>query len=262
MTDTATGGEPFPSQRTVVVTGAASQRGIGRGVAHRLAQTGWTVAIIDLDAAQASRAATEIANSTHTAVHGFGADVADEVAVDRAITEIEDQLPPVVALVNLAGISDPTPFLESTLAQWERVMRINATGTYVTCRRLAPGMVQRRLGRIVNFSSTAAQTGGGNYSKSAYAASKNAIEGLTRSIARELAPNGVTANTIAPASIDTDIMGGPITAERLPQFVAALPVGRLGRVSEVAALVELLVGPDAGFITGATINLNGGLRIG
>jgi NAD(P)-dependent dehydrogenase (short-subunit alcohol dehydrogenase family) len=123
-------------------------------------------------------------------------------------------------------------------------------------------MVERRYGRIVNFSSTAAQTGGGNYSKSAYAASKNAIEGLTRSIARELAADGVTANVIAPASIDTDIMGGRITEDRLPQFVGALPVGRLGRVDEVAALVEYLIGDESGYMTGATLNLNGGLRIG
>lgn len=254
--------DTFPVDRTVVVTGAASQRGIGRGVARRLAAAGWTVAIMDLGEDAAAEAASQVAAATSAQVKGYSADVSEEAAVDAAISAVERELPPVVGLVNLAGISDPTPFLESTLAQWERVMRINATGTYVTCRRVAPGMVDRGLGRIVNFSSTAAQTGGGNYSKSAYAASKNAIEGLTRSIARELAGDGVTANVIAPASIDTDIMGGRITGDRLPQFVSSLPVGRLGRVSEVAALVELLVGAEAGFMTGATLNLNGGLRIG
>jgi NAD(P)-dependent dehydrogenase (short-subunit alcohol dehydrogenase family) len=254
--------KPLPAERTVIVTGAASERGIGRGVAQRLAGAGWSVGIVDLHAEAVDSAARELAEATGVTIAGAAADVSDERAVDAALSSLEAELPPVTALVNLAGISDPTPFLESTLAQWERVMRINATGTYVTCRRVAPGMVERGLGRIVNFSSTAAQTGGGNYSKSAYAASKNAIEGLTRSIARELAPHGVTANVIAPASIDTDIMGGRITEERLPQFVGALPVGRLGTVPEVAALVELLVGSEGGFMTGATINLNGGLRIG
>ncbi|MFF2773140.1 SDR family NAD(P)-dependent oxidoreductase, partial [Streptomyces bacillaris] len=221
MTEPAT----TPS-RTVIITGAASERGIGRGVAHRLAAGGWSVGIIDLDQDAVDAAAAQLAADTGATVRGHAADVSDEGQVDQAFRRFEDELPPLVALVNLAGISDPTPFLDSTLAQWERVMRVNATGTYVTCRRAAPGMVERGHGRIVNFSSTAAQTGGGNYSKSVYAASKNAIEGLTRSIARELAPDGVTANTIAPASIDTDIMGGRITEERLPQFVGALPVGR------------------------------------
>ena len=252
----------FPTDRTVVVTGASSERGIGRAVARRLASSGWSLGLIDLEAEAVNETAEEIAVETGATVLGQSVDVSDEAGVDVSISAFEEKLPPIVALVNLAGISDPTPFLESTLAQWERVMRVNATGTYLTCRRIAPGMVKRRLGRIVNFSSTAAQTGGGNYSKSAYAASKNAIEGLTRSIARELAPWGVTANVISPASIDTDIMGGPITQERLSQFVNALPVGRLGRVSEVAALTELLVGPESGFITGATYNVNGGLRIG
>lgn len=251
-----------PTERTAVVTGAASARGIGRAVAERLASRHWSVGVIDLDEAATSAAAHELAQCTAANVVGVGADVADPAAVRSAITLFERELPPIVALVHLAGISDPTPFLESTLEQWERVLRTNATGAYIMARAVAPGMVERGLGRIVGFSSTAAQTGGGNYSKSAYAASKSAIEGLLRSIARELAPHGVTANTISPASIDTDIMGGPITADRLPGFLASLPVGRLGRTDEVAALVEYLVGPESGFLTGATINLNGGMRIG
>ena len=109
---------------------------------------------------------------------------------------------------------------------------------------------------------TAAQTGGGNYSKSSYAAAKNAIEGLSRAVAREVAPYGVTVNVVAPATIDTDIMGGPITPERAPGFIAGLPVGRIGTVEEVAALIEFLLGENAGYITGATYNINGGLRIG
>lgn len=252
----------LPTEKTVVVTGAASERGIGRAVAQRLAATGWSLGIIDINAAEIERIGATLSAEAKTTVRGRGADVSNEEEVDNAIRSFEQELPAIVAVVNLAGVSDPTPFLEATREQWDRVMRINATGTFVVTKRVAPGMVERGLGRIVNFSSTAAQTGGGNYSKSVYAASKGAIEGLTRSIARELAPFGVTANVIAPASIDTDIMGGRITVERLPQFVQALPVGRLGTVREVAALVEFLIGEEAGFITGATYNLNGGLRIG
>jgi NAD(P)-dependent dehydrogenase (short-subunit alcohol dehydrogenase family) len=129
-------------------------------------------------------------------------------------------------------------------------------------KRFTPGMVERRLGRIVNLSSTAAQTGGGTYSATAYAASKAGIEGLTHGAALELAPTGVTVNVVSPAVIDTEIMGGRITEERQPAFVAGLPVGRLGSPDEVAALIEFMIGPDAGYITGAHYNINGGARIG
>jgi NAD(P)-dependent dehydrogenase (short-subunit alcohol dehydrogenase family) len=139
---------------------------------------------------------------------------------------------------------------------------VNATGTFLVTQRFAIGMAQRGYGRIVSLSSTAAQSGGGTYSAGAYAASKAAIEGMTRGLALELAPKGVTVNAIAPAIVDTDIMGGRITAERAPAFLASLPVGRLGTTVEVAALIEFLFGSQAGYITGTTVNINGGARIG
>jgi len=168
----------------------------------------------------------------------------------------------VLALINVAGIGDPTKFLDTDLDRWNRVIGVNATGTFVVMKRFAPGMVARGVGRIVNLSSTAAQTGGGTYSATAYAASKAAIEGLTHGVALELAPTGVTVNVVSPAVIDTEIMGGRITDERKPAFVTGLPVGRLGTTGEVAALIEFLVGRDAGYITGAHYNINGGARIG
>lgn len=252
----------FPLERTVVVTGAASERGIGREVAHRLAGGRWAVAVLDIDGDLAEKVAEMLAHDHAVPTVGLAADISNEAAIDAAARRIEADLPPVVALANIAGISDPTDFLDLTLEQWERVMRINATGTFIVTKRFVPGMVARRLGRVVNMSSTAAQTGGGNYSKSSYAAAKSAIEGLSRAVAREVAPYGVTVNVVSPATIDTDIMGGPITEERAPAFLASLPVGRLGRIGEVAALIEHLLGPEAGYITGATYNINGGLRIG
>jgi NAD(P)-dependent dehydrogenase (short-subunit alcohol dehydrogenase family) len=141
-------------------------------------------------------------------------------------------------------------------------MRINATGTFVITRRVVPGMMERGYGRVVSLGSTAMQNGGGTFSKSAYAASKGAIEAFSRALALEIAPQGVTVNVIAPATIDTDIMGGPITDDRKPKFLAQLPVGRIGTPGEVAALIEFLIGEEAGYITGATYNINGGLRIG
>ena len=251
----------FPEQRTAVITGAGSPRGIGAATARRLAGHGWSVALLDRDAEQVAERAAELRDAGGSAI-GVVADVTDPDSIDAAATEIEAQLPPVVALANIAGISDPTKFLDTDLDRWNRVMGVNATGTFLSMRRFVPGMVERGLGRVINLSSTAAQTGGGTYSATAYAASKSAIEGLTHGSALELAPTGVTVNIVSPAVIDTDIMGGRITEERAPAFVGGLPVGRLGRTDEVAAVIEFLAGPDAGYITGAHYNVNGGARIG
>ena len=248
--------------RTAYITGAASERGIGRTLAERLAEGGWNLGLLDLSAEPLQELAASLAERHGIRAAGVGVDVSDEASVDAAIAQLEQQLDPATALVNIAGISSPVPFLELDLATWERVMRINATGTFLTTRRVVPGMVERGHGRVVNLGSTAMQNGGGTYSKSSYAASKGAVEAFSRAVALETAQHGVTVNVVAPATIDTDIMGGRITDDRKPQFLAQLPVGRLGTTDEVAALIEFLIGPDAGYITGATYNINGGIRIG
>jgi 2-hydroxycyclohexanecarboxyl-CoA dehydrogenase len=246
---------------TAVITGAASQRGIGRALAGRLAASGWSLGLLDMDA-EVEKVASALGSNHDVAASGVVADVADPGAVDAAVSGFEADLPPITALVNIAGISSPKSLLDVDFATWEQVMRINATGTFVTSKRIVPGLVERGFGRLVNLGSTAMQNGGGTYSKSAYAASKGAIEGLSRALALEVAPHGVTVNVVAPATIDTDIMGGRITDDRKPAFLAQLPVGRLGTTQEVAALIEFLLGDEAGYITGATYNINGGLRIG
>lgn len=247
---------------TAYITGAASDRGIGRKLAERLAAHGWNLGLLDLDESAIEDLAVTLSSGFDIRSAGVAVDVSDASRVDRAITRLESALPPPTALVNVAGISSPAAFLDLDLASWERVMRINATGTFLTTHRVIGGMVDRRYGRVVNLGSTAMQNGGGTYSKSAYAASKGAVEALSRALALEMAPHGVTVNVVAPATIDTDIMGGPITDERKPAFLAQLPVGRIGTVGEVAALIEFLIGRDAGYITGATYNINGGIRIG
>jgi NAD(P)-dependent dehydrogenase (short-subunit alcohol dehydrogenase family) len=251
----------FPDDRTAVVTGAGSARGIGRSVARRLAGHGWNLALLDLDRVGLEESAAEL-RALGVKVATAVVDVTNEAHIDAGAVVVEQALPPVVAVVNVAGISDPTKFLDTDLERWNRVLRVNATGTFLVMKRFVPGMVERGIGRVVNLSSTAAQTGGGTYSATAYAASKSAIEGLTHGAALELAPTGITVNVVSPAVIDTDIMGGQITDERKPTFTAGLPVGRLGTTDEVAALIEFLIGPDAGYITGATYNINGGARIG
>ena len=252
---------PFPTERTAVVTGAASARGIGRATADRLAREGWAVAVLDLDAGAAQAAAAEIGAAHGVPSTGAGADVSDPSAVDAAIGAIEAAgLPPVVGLVHLAGISNPTPFLEETVEGWERTFAVNVRGTFLVTQRLLGGMIERRLGRIVTMSSVSAQRGGGTYSKVAYSASKGAVIGFTRALAREVGQYGITVNAIAPGPIDTDIMGGTLTDDRKSAMAADGLVGRVGTPAEVAALTAFLLGADAGFITAATYDINGGLQ--
>ncbi|KRE76179.1 MULTISPECIES: SDR family NAD(P)-dependent oxidoreductase [Micrococcaceae] len=251
----------FPAERTAVLTGAASARGIGRATADRLASEGWSIAILDINAEDAKAAAAEIGSSRAVKAIGVGADVSDEGSVDRAITEIEEALPPIVGLVNLAGISSPTPFMETTVAEWDKVFAINMRGTFLVSQRVLRGMIERELGRIVSISSISAQRGGGTYSKVAYSASKAGILGFTRALAREVGEHNITVNAIAPGPIDTDIMGGTLTDERKAQMSEGIMMGRVGTREEVAALIAFLLSEDAGYITAATYDINGGLQV-
>jgi 2-hydroxycyclohexanecarboxyl-CoA dehydrogenase len=254
-------GTPFPAERTVVVTGAASERGIGRATARRLARDGWSVAILDLDDEGAKRTAAEVAGEASVASLGVGADIADEASVDAAIARVEASLPPVVGLANVAGVSSAIDFLDVTPAEWDRVFDINMRGTFLVTRRVVPAMLAAGVGRIVSLSSVSARRGGGTYSKVPYSAAKAAIVGFTRALARELGPHGITVNCVAPGPIDTDIMGGTLTEERKAELGSAGMIGRVGTVAEVAALIAFLFGEDAGNITAATYDINGGLQV-
>ncbi|GAA1483964.1 SDR family NAD(P)-dependent oxidoreductase [Brachybacterium fresconis] len=269
------------TELTCLVTGAASERGIGRGVALTLAAQGRPLALLDLDGAGLDAAADAAREAGAPVVVTAEVDVADAASVDAAITALEaasdagagslpssgpmpstGALPPIAALVHCAGIANPTPFLEMTSGSFQRTLAVNTLGLFHLAQRVLPGMLEQGLGRIVAMSSTAAQDGGGNFSTSAYAASKAGVEGLIRGLAKEVAGTGVTTAAIAPANIDTDIMDGRLEGERREQFVARTPVGRLGTTRELGELVAFLVGPHGGFTTGATYNLNGGLRVG
>jgi 2-hydroxycyclohexanecarboxyl-CoA dehydrogenase len=254
-------GIPFPAKRTAVVTGAASPRGIGRATADRLAREGWSIAILDLDADAAKRTAAEIAERRSVAALGVAADISDEDSVEAAIAEIESGLPPMIGLANVAGVSSPTDFLDVTTAEWDRVFNINMRGTFFVTRRVVPSMIANGVGRIVSVSSISAQRGGGTYSKVPYSASKAALIGFSRALARELGPYGVTVNCVAPGPIDTDIMGGTLTEERKARMAADIPLGRIGTVDEVAALMTFLLSEDAGYITAVTYDINGGLQV-
>lgn len=249
----------FPQHRTAVVTGAASRRGIGRASALRLAREGWAVALLDVDGDGVRELAATVTGELGVEAIGLEVDVADARAVSAAVELIDEKLPPIVALANVAGVSSPHPYLDLPAQEWERVMRINLDGVHHVTQRAAQSMVRTGVGRIVAISSVSAQRGGGTYSKTPYSVAKAGVIGLMRSLARELGPFGITANAIAPGPIDTDIMGGTLTEERKAAMVAELLVDRVGTTEDIAAAISFLMSQDAGYITGQTLNVDGGL---
>ena len=249
------------SNHTAVVTGAGSKRGIGRATAHALAAAGWNVAVLDLDEAGAKGVADEIAEQHGVQAVGVGCDVTDAASVESALATVAAAVPPVGAVVNNAGVTSPVPFLEVTAEEWERMFAVNVRGSYNITRQLAPGLVERGFGRIVFLSSVSAERGGGVFGGVAYSAAKAAQLGFARALARELGPNGVTVNSVAPGLIDTDITAGKLVGEKEKQVLAGVPVGRKGRAADVADLITYLCREESGYITGATYDVNGGAHI-
>lgn len=247
--------------RTAVVTGAGSRRGIGRATAHALAAGGYHIAVLDLDKEAAEDTAREVAARHGVEALGLAADVTDADAVDAAIGEVEAALPPIGALVNNAGITSPTRFVDVTPTEWDRVFEVNVRGSFLVTHRVASGMADRGFGRIVFLSSVSAERGGGVFGGVAYSAAKAALLGFARSLARELGPSGVTVNSVAPGLIDTDITQGKLDEERKTAMIADVPVRRIGGVEDVADVIAFLARPESSYLTGATYDVNGGSHI-
>ncbi len=251
--------DEFPAERTVIVAGAVSPRGIGRATVDYLAERGWNIGVIDLDDAASKRVAQEVIQEHGVKAAGAGANVANEASVRAAIDELEAALPQIVALANVAGVSSPVPYMELDAAEWDRVMNINLNGVHYATRRVAETLVRNRIGRIVNISSVSAQRGGGTFSKTPYSVAKAGVIGLTRSVARELGPFNITVNAISPGPIDTDIMGGTLSQERKDEMVKDLVVNRVGTPRDIAAAISFLISEETGYISGQTLNVDGGL---
>ncbi|MBE2997125.1 SDR family oxidoreductase [Nocardiopsis sp. HNM0947] len=254
-----TGGQPIlPGERTAVITGAGGPRGIGRALAVRLADQGWSLAVLDVQGDGVDRLRRELADAGHSSVLALQADVTSPESVEAAFSEIDAQLPPVAGLANLAGIASPVRLLDVTHEEFRRVVDVNVTGSFLMLRAAGRRMVDHGVGRIVNTSSLTAFDGGGTFSKGPYAAAKAGVLGLTRGAARELGPHGVTVNAVAPGPVDTDIMGGRLTDERKEAMAADIPVGSVASPEEVAASIAFLMSQEACSINGATLQIDGG----
>jgi 2-hydroxycyclohexanecarboxyl-CoA dehydrogenase len=252
-------------QRTAVLTGATSDRGIGITTARRYASQGWGVVILDLDGEKSAKVAAEIGNEFNVPAFGHEIDVANEGSVSAAYAAVKAEisagnLPPVGALANIAGITSPVPFLETTLDLWNKVMAVNSTGTYLVTKAFLPDMIASGWGRIVNMSSVSAQRGGGVFGKVPYSAAKAAILGFTKALAREIGATGVTVNAITPGAVDTNIRVGS-TEEQEAAINAGIPLGRNATTEEIAAVITFLSSEESAYLTGTTIDINGGSHI-
>jgi 2-hydroxycyclohexanecarboxyl-CoA dehydrogenase len=246
---------------TILVTGGGSKRGIGRATALRFAALGNAVGVLDVDADAAADTAREAKEAGSPRVFSAYVDVSDQASVNEAVSAAEAALPPITVLANIAGVSAPTRFENITLAEWEHVFAVNVRGTFLVTQAVLPGMRERRYGRIINMSSVSGQRGGGVFGASHYSASKAAILGLTKTLARELDSQGITINAVAPSMVDTDITGGAMTEDRKVELAASTLVGRLATPEDVVGAIVFLASPDACYLTGATIDVNGGSHL-
>jgi NAD(P)-dependent dehydrogenase (short-subunit alcohol dehydrogenase family) len=241
--------------RVAVVTGAAS--GIGLGVAQRFAAGGLRVALLDRHG-EAAEAAAAALRSEGAVASAHQVDVADRPSVAAAFDRVRASLGPVAVLVTSAGVDAFDPALDITAETWDRVMAVNLTGTFVCIQAALPDMIAAGWGRVVTISSSSAQSGPSRMAH--YAASKAGVIGLTKSLAREFARNGITVNCIPPSLVDTPMARAAEARGMVDVDVAAtrVPVGRAGTAADVAAACAFLCSDEASYITGQLIGVNGG----
>ncbi len=242
--------------RVAVVSGAAS--GMGLAIARRLAAAGHRIGLLDLDGEAATRAADDMRQSGGGAVSA-AVDVSDRAAVDDALTKVRGELGPIGVMVTSAGIDEFQPFTDITPEAWDRLLAVNLTGTFHCLQAAIPDMVAAGWGRIVTISSSSAQSGAARMAH--YVASKGGVIGLTKALAVEYAPNGITVNTIPPGFIDTPMARRAEARGDLPNIdaiTARTPVRRAGTPDDIAAACAFLCSEEAGYITGQAIGVNGG----
>ncbi|WP_370311069.1 SDR family NAD(P)-dependent oxidoreductase [Sagittula sp.] len=244
--------------KTALITGAASPRGLGKATAKLFAEHGARVAILDLDASAAEAAAADLPGEGHI---GLACNVTDKAACDAAAGAAIAAFGQIDVLVNNAGITQPLKLMQIEPANYDAVTDVNLRGTLYMSQAVIPHMRDRRTGAIVNISSVSAQRGGGIFGGPHYSAAKAGILGLTKAMARELAPDGIRANAVCPGFIATDITAGKLTPEMMEQILAGIPMGRAGEASDVAGCCLFLASDLSAYVTGSEVDVNGGSLI-
>jgi len=241
------------SNQVAIVTGAG--QGMGAAMAKLIAEEGGQVVVSDINQEKASVIADEI-SETETQALAIRADITREKDVQAMVETTIEHYGTISILVNNAGILYPTRIEQITRAEWDRVLEVNLTGTFLCSQAVLKTMKKNRYGRIVNMSSSAGRSvstlGGAHYT-----AAKAGVLGLSRALAKEVAPFGITVNAICPGLIDTEMVQAECTPERISAYEASFPIPRLGRPDEVAQLM-LFLATDSAYITGASIDINGG----
>ncbi|MEQ9240210.1 SDR family NAD(P)-dependent oxidoreductase [Roseovarius indicus] len=243
--------------QTAIITGAASPRGLGKATARLFAEHGCKVAILDLDAALAEEAAADIGEA-HV---GLACDVTRRADCDAAAATVIEAFGHIDIVVNNAGITQPLKIMDIRHENYDAVLDVNLLGTLHMSQAVIPHMRERKSGKFVNMSSVSAQRGGGIFGGPHYSAAKAGVLGLTKAMARELAPDGIRANAICPGFIATDITQGKLTPEMKEQILAGIPMGRAGEASDVAGCALFLASELSSYVTGSEVDVNGGSLI-
>jgi len=245
------------ANKTAVISGAASERGIGFATARLFAEHGARVAILDIDEAGA-RAAAAALGPQHA---GIRCDVTDRASCQAAAEAAIAALGHVDILINNAGITQPLKVMDIGAEDWQRVIDVNLSGVFYLSQAFIPHMRSRKQGSIACMSSVSAQRGGGIFGGPHYSAAKAGVLGLAKAMARELGPDGIRVNSVTPGLIQTDITGGKLTPEMKEEIRKSIPLNRLGDAIDVARIYLFLASDLSSYVTGAVIDVNGGLLI-
>lgn len=243
--------------KNTIISGAASRRGIGLATAKLMAAHGARVAILDLDLNAAHEAATSL-GAGHI---GLRCDVTDAEACKSAVEAVARTFGGIDILINNAGVTQPVKTLEIDAKSWQRVIDVNLTGVLLLSQAVIPHMKNRGSGSIVCMSSVSAQQGGGIFGGPHYSAAKAGVLGLAKAMAREFGPDGIRVNCIAPSLIETDITGDKLTPAMKTNIIKGIPLGRLGTATDVANTYLFLASDLSAYVTGAVIDVNGGMLI-
>ncbi|GEC33720.1 3-ketoacyl-ACP reductase [Sinorhizobium fredii USDA 205] len=247
--------------KAAVISGAASRRGIGRATAELFAENGARVAILDIDAEAASEAASTLAPVEHGNHIGLGCDVTDRASCNSAAEAAIGAFGAVDVLINNAGVTQPVKTLDISEQDWQRIVAVNMTGVLNLSQSFIPNMRDNGGGSIACMSSVSAQRGGGIFGGPHYSAAKAGVLGLAKAMAREFGPAGIRVNSVTPGLIQTDITGGKLSEEMRADIIRGIPLNRLGEARDVANIYLFLASDLSAYVTGAVIDVNGGMLI-
>lgn len=248
--------------KVAAISGAASRRGIGLATAKLFAQHGASVAILDLDGAAADEAARSLPTDSPGQRHiAIGCNVVERLSCEAALQAVLAQFGHADILINNAGVTQPVKIMEIDAASWDRILDVNLRGVLNLSQAFIPHFRSRKAGAIACMSSVSAQRGGGIFGGAHYSAAKAGVLGLAKAMARELGPDGIRVNCVTPGLIQTDITGGMLTDETKVEIAKGIPLGRLGTAEDVAGIYLFLASDLSQYVTGAVIDVNGGMLI-